>query len=235
MEGLRISEREKDSREASRGMFVTFEGIEGCGKTTHIGLAAEQLTSEGYRVVQTREPGGTRIGEQIRSVLLSPEHGNMSPVAELLLYEACRAQLIAELVRPELEEGSLVLCDRYFDATTAYQGYGRGLDLDLIERLNDAAGQGIAPDLTILLDCTVEKGFERIRSRYQDQSRQGGQGAPDRMETEDWAFHERIRNGYLTLAEKHGHRIRVVDASGGLEGVNGKVMGCLQQALKERE
>ena len=124
-------------------MFVTFEGIEGCGKTTHMGLAAERLASEGYPVVQTREPGGTRIGEQIRSVLLSPEHGNMSPVAELLLYEACRAQLIAELVRPELETGSLVLCDRYFDATTAYQGYGRGLDLDLIERLNDAAGQGI--------------------------------------------------------------------------------------------
>ena len=228
-------ESEKDGRKPSRGMFVTFEGIEGCGKTTQMGLAAERLASEGHPVVQTREPGGTRIGEQIRSVLLSPEHGNMSPVAELLLYEACRAQLIAELVRPELEKGSLVLCDRYFDATTAYQGYGRGLDLDLIERLNDAAGQGIAPDLTILLDCTVEEGFERIRSRYQDQSRQGGQSAPDRMETEDRAFHERIRNGYLTLAEKHGHRIRVVDASGGLEGVNGKVMDCLQQALKERE
>jgi dTMP kinase len=216
-------------------MFVTFEGIEGCGKTTQMGLAAERLVSEGSRVVQTREPGGTRIGEQIRSVLLSPEHGNMSPVAELLLYEACRGQLVAELVRPELEKGALVFCDRYFDATTAYQGYGRGLDLDLIEGLNDAAGQGIAPDLTILLDCTVEKGFERIRSRYQDQSRKGGQGAPDRMETEDTAFHERIRNGYLTLAEKHGHRIRVVDASGGLEEVHRKVMDCLRQVLKERD
>ena len=228
-------ESEKDDREPIGGMFVTFEGIEGCGKTTQMGLAAERLTSEGYPVVQTREPGGTRIGEQIRTVLLSPEHGNMSPVAELFLYEACRAQLVAELVRPELEKGALVLCDRYFDATTAYQGYGRGLDLDLIERLNDAAGQGIAPDLTILLDCTVEKGFERIRNRYQDPSRQGGQGAPDRMETEDRAFHERIRNGYLTLAEKHVHRIRVVDASAGLEQVHGKVMDCLHKALKERE
>jgi len=216
-------------------MFVTFEGIEGCGKTTHIGLAAERLTREGCRVVRTREPGSTRIGEQIRSVLLSPEHGNMSPVAELLLYEACRAQLVAELVRPELEKGSLVLCDRYFDATTAYQGYGRGLDLDLIERLNLAAGQGIEPDLTILLDCTVEKGFERIRSRYEKHSREGGQGAPDRMEKEDRAFHERIRKGYLTLAERHRHRIRVVDASGGVEEVHGKVMDCLYQVLKERD
>jgi dTMP kinase len=216
-------------------MFVTFEGIEGCGKTTHMGLVAERLASEGYAVVQTREPGGTRIGEQIRSVLLSPENGNMSPVAELLLYEACRAQLVGELVRPELEEGRLVLCDRYFDATTAYQGYGRGLDLDLIERLNDAAGQGLEPDVTILLDCTVEKGFERIQSRYRDRNRRGGRGAPDRMEKEGRAFHERIRKGYLALAERHGDRIRVVDASGGVEEVHGKVMDCLYQVLKERE
>jgi len=216
-------------------MFVTFEGIEGSGKTTHMGIAAERLTSQGYRVVKTREPGGTRIGEQVRTVLLSPEHGNMSPVAELFLYEACRAQLITEYVRPELGKGNLVLCDRYIDATTAYQGYGRGLDLDLIERLNVAAGQGVKPDLTILLDCTVQKGFERMRSRYQDDAREGGQGAPDRMETEDRSFHERIRNGYLTLAEKHGHRIRVIDASGDIEEVHEKVMDCLHQGLKERE
>ncbi len=228
-------ERERDRRESVGGVFVTFEGIEGSGKTTHMGLAAERLTSQGYRVVKTREPGGTSIGEQIRTVLLSREHGNMSPVAELFLYEACRAQLIAERIRPELETGNLVLCDRYFDATTAYQGYGRGLDLALIERLNDAAGQGMEPDLTILLDCTVEKGFERIQSRYRDDSKRGGQGAPDRMETEDRAFHERIREGYLCLAEKHGHRIRVVDASGDVEEVHDRVMDCLQQALKERE
>jgi dTMP kinase len=200
-----------------------------------MGFAAERLANEGYPVVQTREPGGTRIGEQIRTVLLSPQHRNMSPVAELFLYEACRAQLITEYVRPELGKGSLVLCDRYFDATTAYQGYGRGLDLDLIECLNVAAGQGVEPDLTILLDCTVEKGFERIQSRYQEHSRQGSQVAPDRMETEDRAFHERIRKGYLTLAEKYGQRIRVVDASGGVEEVHGKVMDCLYQVLKERE
>jgi dTMP kinase len=200
-----------------------------------MGLAAERLTSQGCPVVKTREPGGTSIGEQVRNVLLSPEHGNMSPVAELFLYEACRAQLIAERVRPELETGNLVLCDRYFDATTAYQGYGRGLDLALIERLNEAAGQGLEPDLTILLDCTVEKGFERIQGRYRDDSREGGKGAPDRLETEDRAFHERIRKGYLCLAEKHGHRIRVVDASGDVEEVHDRVMDCLRQALKERE
>ncbi len=223
-----------ENRKALRGMFVTFEGIEGCGKTTHMGLAAERLATEGYPAVTTREPGGTRIGEQIRAVLLSPEHGNMGPMAELLLYEAARAQLIAERVRPELEAGNLVLCDRYFDATTAYQGYGRGLDLDLIERLNEVAGQGIEPDLTILLDCTVETGFDRIRSRYRSRAKTGDAEGPDRMETEDSAFHGRIRKGYLTLAEKHGHRIRLLDASGEVEEVHGKVMDCLHEALKGR-
>jgi dTMP kinase len=134
-----------------------------------------------------------------------------------------------------LEKGSLVLCDRYFDATTAYQGYGRGLDLNLIECLNHAAGEGIEPDLTILLDCTVETGLERIRSRYQNLSEQGGRAGPDRMETEDRAFHERIRDGYLRLAGEQGHRMRVVDASAGLEEVHAKVMDCLLQALKGRE
>jgi len=215
-------------------MFITFEGIEGSGKTSHLGLAADRLRSEGYPVFQTREPGGTRIGERIRSVLLSPEHAGMNPTAELLLYEACRAQLIEEHVRPELEKGGLVLCDRYVDATTAYQGYGRGLDLDLVEGLNLIAGQGIEPDLTVLLDCTVEQGLERIRSRYRNHLQGVGPGAPDRMEAEDTAFHERIRQGYLCLAEKHGERIRVVDSSGSVEVVHGKVMDCLSQALKAR-
>ena len=218
----------------SRGLFITFEGIEGSGKTTHMGLTAEKLASEGRPVFRTREPGGTRIGEKIRSVLLSPDHGNMSPVTELLLYEACRAQLIAEQVRPELEKGSLVLCDRYFDATTAYQGFGRGLDLDLVEGLNRIAGQGIEPDLTILLDCTVEQGLERIRGRYRNEPKGSCSGAPDRMESEDKAFHERIRQGYLRLAEKYGQRIRLVDASGDLETVHARVMDCLGKALEGR-
>jgi dTMP kinase len=216
-----------------RGAFVTFEGIEGSGKTTQMGLAAERLAADGYPVVRTREPGGTRIGEQVRSVLLSREHGNMSPLAELFLYEACRAQLISEVVRPELKKGSLVLCDRFFDATTAYQGFGRGLDLEFIQRLNHAAGHGIEPDLTILLDLPVDKGLERIRSRYRDRENPVGPNDPDRMETEDPVFHEKIRQGYLRLAEKHGHRIRVVDASGGVETVHARVMSSLSRALQE--
>jgi dTMP kinase len=215
-------------------MFITFEGIEGCGKTTHLSLAAESLVSKGYPVLQTREPGGTRIGERIRSVLLSPEHRNMSPMTELLLYEACRAQLIAEHVQPELEKGSLVLCDRYTDATMAYQGFGRGLDLDLVDRLNHLAGQGIEPDLTVLLDCSVEEGLQRIRTRYERDEKGNRQGGPDRLEAEERAFHERIRQGYLRLAEKHKGRIRRVDSSEEVEVVHAKVMDCLCQAMKER-
>jgi dTMP kinase len=216
-------------------MFITFEGIEGSGKTTHLRLAAARLAKDGYPVFQTREPGGTSVGEQVRSVLLSPGNRNMSPLAELLLYEACRAQLIAEHVRPELEKGSLVLCDRYFDATTAYQGFGRGLDLDLVERLNQAAGQGVEPDLTILLDCPVEQGLERIRRRYGHHQKDHAHGAPDRMEAEDRAFHERIRHGYLQLAGRHGQRIRKVDATAEVEEVHAKVMECLNRVLKERK
>lgn len=215
-------------------MFVTFEGIEGSGKTTQMGLAAERLASEGYAVVQTREPGGTRIGEELRSVLLSPDHGNMSPLAELFLYEACRAQLVTEVVRPALERGGLVLCDRYFDATTAYQGFGRGLDMAFVEGLNRGAGQGIEPDLTILLDLPVETGLERIRIRYSGPGRQDGRRVPDRMETEERDFHERIRRGYLRLAERHGRRMRVVDASGPVDQVHAKVMDCLLPALERR-
>lgn len=218
----------------SRGMFITFEGIEGSGKTTQMRLAAAKLATDGHPVFETREPGGTQIGEQIRSVLLSPENGSMSPITELLLYEACRAQLIAEQIRPELEKGSLVLCDRYFDATTAYQGYGRGLDLDLVERLNRIAGQGIEPDLTILLDCTVEQGLERIQDRYRNGPKGVGTGSPDRMESEDKAFHEKIRQGYLCLAEKHGRRIRLVDASEDAETVHARVMDHLGKALEGR-
>jgi dTMP kinase len=199
-----------------------------------MGLAVERLAAKGYPIVQTREPGGTRLGERIRSVLLSPEHGDMSPLAELFLYEACRAQVVGEVVRPALERGCLVFCDRYFDATTAYQGFGRGLDLDLIERLNRAAGQGLEPDLTVLLDCTVQTGLERIGNRYAGLSEEDGRRAPDRLEQEDRAFHERIRQGYLRLAGMHGQRIRVVDASGGVDQVHAQVMNCLLQALKER-
>jgi dTMP kinase len=213
-------------------MFVTFEGIEGSGKTTQMGLAAEKLAARGYPVVRTREPGGTRIGEQVRSVLLSREHANMSPLAELFLYEACRAQLISEVVLPELKKGSLLLCDRFFDATTAYQGFGRGLDLEFIERLNHAAGCGIEPDLTLLLDLPVNKGFARVRTRYRRQEGRVGPRDADRLETEDPAFHEKIRQGYLRLAEKHGRRIRVVDAAGEVEEVHARVMTCLLEALK---
>ncbi len=192
-----------------KGIFITFEGIEGSGKSTQIVLLANHLTALGKTVSLTREPGGTDIGDQVRKILLDPANKALTPKAELLLYAAARAQHLEELVLPELEAGNIVLCDRFSDATLAYQGYGRGLDEAMIRALDRAATAGLRPDLTILLDIDAAAGLARARGR----NRSRGLETEARFENEELAFHERVRQGYLVLARAEPGRFRVVNAA----------------------
>ena len=219
----------------SSGILITFEGIEGSGKTSQMDLAEAELKRAGHQVFRTREPGGTPIGEKIRSVFLSAENNNMDPVAELFLIEACRAQLVRERILPELEMGRVVLCDRFTDATMAYQGFGRPLDRGFIEQLNRFAAEGIEPDLTVLLDCPVNEGLQRVRERYRAVRTQEGTEGMDRLEGETVQFHERVRQGYRELAEKQESRIRVVDATEDMGVVHGRIMRLIFKVLGERE
>lgn len=195
-----------------RGTFVTFEGGEGSGKSTQLALLAEKLRAAGVAVRTLREPGGTAVGEAVRAVLLDPEHVALTARAELLLYEAARAQLVAEVIEPALAAGEVVLCDRFFDSSTAYQGYARGLDLAEIGRLNAIATGGLTPDRTLLFDVDVATGITRATH-----------GGADRLEREDAAFHERVRRGFLTVAAGEPSRVRVIDAAGSVEAVAARV------------
>ena len=188
--------------------FITFEGIEGSGKTTQIQLLSERLQKQGYRVLQTREPGGCPIADQIRGILLHPDNAAMVSRTELLLYAAARAQHIEEIVRPALTTGNIVICDRFTDATLAYQGDGRGLDQDLILQLNELAAGDCKPDLTLLFDLPVETGLRRARQR-ETQLQDSSEG---RFEREQLDFHQRIRDGYLELAKAAPQRVKIIDA-----------------------
>ena len=190
--------------------FITLEGIEGSGKTTQIGLLAAWLREQGREVVLTREPGGCDIADAVRAILLDSTNSAMKPRTELLLYAAARAQHVEEIVRPALERGAVVLCDRFTDATIAYQGGGRGLDLQLIENLNGVAAGDCRPDLTLLLDLPVEAGLGRALARIAATSGE----REDRFEQESLAFHHRVREGYLELARREPRRFRVVSAAG---------------------
>ena len=187
------------------GLFVTFEGPEGSGKTTQVRLLAAWLREIGQDVLTTREPGGTRIGNAIREVLLNPAHTEMRPEAEILLFSAARAQHVGEIIRPHLESGGVVLCDRYGDSTLAYQGYGRQLCLDTLTLITAFATGDLRPDLTICLDLPVAEGL--LRKRNADGIEW------NRMEQEQLDFHERVRQGFLTLAALEPARWRVLDAT----------------------
>jgi dTMP kinase len=184
-----------------QGFFITFEGIDGCGKTTQLLHAKEALAASGRECIATREPGGTQIGEKIRDLLLSPSHGNMHDECELLLYCAARAQLVRETILPALERGDVVLCDRFAEATFAYQGYGRGLPLEVLEKVNAFAASQLSPSLTFVFDIDVAISMERI----------GKSGKTvDRLEGSGRVFYENVRQGYLDLARRHPGRIVVI-------------------------
>jgi len=192
-----------------RGKFITLEGPEGSGKSTHARRLVAQLQDAGYSVVIAREPGGTSVGEAVRHLLQHDAGGEgMAAEAELFLFMASRAQLVRQVIAPALAEGVCVVCDRFADSTTAYQGYARGCDVEKILALNDLATGGLVPDLTILLDVDVKAGFERLRQRN---LRDGVE--KDRIERETLCFHERVRSGYLELARRWPQRIRVVNAA----------------------
>jgi dTMP kinase len=192
-----------------KGLFITFEGIEGSGKSTQIVLLANYLREQNRPVTLTREPGGTAIGDQVRKILLDPANHQLVPRAELLLYGAARAQHLEELILPELTAGRTVLCDRFSDATLAYQGFGRRLDQDIIGALDRIVTGGLRPDATILLDIDAATGLSRARGR----NRTRGLESEARFENEELAFHERVRQGYRTIAEGEPDRFRVIQAA----------------------
>ena len=198
------------------GVFITLEGIEGAGKTTQVGRILEFMESRGYECISTREPGGTGIGAKIRAILLNAEHVTLAPLAELLLYEADRAQHLARLIKPALDAGKCVVCDRFCDATTAYQGHARGLPLDLINQLHARILDGLAPDLTLLFDLPAEIGLSRAKARLHEQNNVSQEG---RFEAEDLAFHQKVRQGYLALAKAEPDRFGIVNAGAPPEDV----------------
>lgn len=207
-----------------RGVFVTFEGGDGVGKSTHIRYVANELRRAGREVVCLREPGGTGIGESLRAMVLDPDNGEISSEAELLMYEAARAQLVREVIRPALERGAVVLCDRFSDSTIAYQAYGRGLPLDFVRRANAFATGGIVPDRTILLV---------LGNTRKSLARATGAGAGDRMEQAGEVFHSRVNRAFLKLAKRDPKRIRVVRSSSSRKATAAAVAAELADILPE--
>lgn len=204
------------------GLFITLEGPEGSGKTTQLPLLATWLEAQGYTVVQTREPGGTSIGERVRDLLHDPAHTEMQPRTEILLYSASRAQLVAEVIQPALRAGKVVLCDRYFDSTYAYQGYGRGLSLEALREITHFATGGLTPDVTCYLDIEPELGLRR---------RADGGEELNRLDRETLSFHRRVREGYLALIAAAPERWLTIDARGAVEEVQSQLRRALQDYL----
>lgn len=194
-----------------RGLFITFEGADGCGKTTQIKLLDEYLRAKGYQTLLTREPGSKGLGEKLREILLNYD-GEVSPVAESFLFLADRAQHIDCIIKPALKKGIIVLCDRHTDSTLAYQGYGRGLDLEEIRKLNKIATSGLTPDLTIVLDVDIETSQARVGAEK------------DRMESAGIEFFQRVRNGFLEIAKQEPERVKVINSADSIENIHKKVV-----------
>jgi dTMP kinase len=203
-----------------KGVFITFEGLDGCGKSTQMELLAAALRERGYVVLVTREPGGSDLGEAVRELLLDPQYHGMSARSEALLYAAARAHLVELVIRPALEDGQVVLCDRYVDSSLAYQGYGRGLGADDIMTLNVWATECLLPDLTLFLDLNDSVRSTRLAA------------VPDRLEAEDGAFHRRVGEGYRSLLGIHPHRLRRIDAGGTEAQVQERVRVVVEEELE---
>lgn len=209
--------------------FVTFEGGDGTGKTTQIQAAEKYLRERNRDCVVTREPGGTALGQLIRKVLVEVGDHEIAPATELFLYLADRAQHVNQIIRPAIDAGKIVLCDRFTDSTLVYQGYGRGIELDWVRRLNDTASEGLRPDLTFLFDCPVDVGRTRTALR---QEQAAADGSPeDRFEREEIQFHEKVRRGFLEVARGDPERFRIIDAARSVSEVTEQIREILDREL----
>jgi dTMP kinase len=212
-----------------RGLFITFEGIEGCGKSTQLKLIAEKLSTRGIPCFCTREPGGTEIGKQIRKIQLSESSTGLLPLSEALLYMSDRFQHVMEVVRPRIDAGDLVLCDRYHDSTLAYQGYAREIPLEWLQQIWQKSGFAMDPDLTMLFDVSPEVGLKRSFRKLQKENLDEW-----RFEKEKIEFHKKVREGFLTLSLLQPQRIKVIDGNGSVEEVHQKTVQILKPVLEPR-
>jgi len=203
-------------------MFITFEGLDFSGKSTQVQLLQERLQREGHNVLVLREPGGTVVGEKIRSILLDAENTQLTEASELFLFEASRSQLVAEVIRPALAQGTIVICDRYYDSTTAYQGYGRGIPLDMISAMNVFASDHLVPTLTFFLDIPLEEIERRIKK---------ANATKDRMELNEREFYERVRNGYLAIAQSE-RRFSILNGMLSVEEIHSKIWNEIEHQLQ---
>lgn len=208
-------------------LFVTFEGIEGSGTTSQLRVLREYLQAAGHRVYATREPGGTRIGERVRSLLLDPAHSEMEPATEILLFSAARAQLVRQEILPRLAQGEIVLSDRYADSTLAYQGHGLGLDMSVLRAITAFATDNLVPDLTICLDVPVEIGLARKKGQSPEEW--------NRMEQKELEYFERVRSGYLKLARSEPGRWRILDATLPFEDVQARIRQEIEPLLSKSD
>ena len=217
-------------RERKKGIFITIEGIEGCGKSTQVRILKNYLEKKGLDVLLTREPGGTEIGNQIRKVLLDKRNKKIVPYSELFLYAASRVQHVEEVILPALQEGKAVVCDRFSDATTAYQGYGRGLNRNMVSVINSFSTKGLIPDLTIILDLPQEIGLKRARARNREKGLSMKEG---RFEEESLLFHKKVRQGYLRIKKSDPKRVKVINAGHDIKKVNSQISKEVDKLLQK--
>lgn len=207
----------------NKGILITFEGIDGSGKTTQINELIRRLDQRNIEYQLFREPGGTRIGEKIRDILLDKDHSSMLPITELLLYSASRYQLTMRSIVPALNAGKIVICDRFYDSTTAYQGFGRGIDLEFIKRLNAVATESLIPDITFILDISLEKRLKRL-----------GEKNLDRLEREALAFHKKVREGFIAMAKEEPERMILIDGSRPSEEISKEIWNHVKSIKSEK-